>query len=412
MGKLFDVDIIPSNNFDKQQDYIELMKNYFNDAYSGKPKPKAYVKTFGCQQNVSDSEKIKGILNLAGYDVSDILEDCDLILYNTCAVRENAEDKVFGNIGYLKHIKDGNPNLIIALCGCMMEQDHVVEKVKNSYPYVDLVFGTNSIHLIPQFLYKIINDRKRVFEKSNIDNLLPEGIPSKREDNSKAWVPIMYGCDNFCTYCVVPYVRGRERSRNSKNIINEVTNLVSQGCEEITLLGQNVNSYGKGLEERINFPELLRMINNIPGEFKIKFMTSHPKDCSKELIDTIAECSKISHNLHLPVQSGSNRILNLMNRKYTVQEYMDLIDYAKSKIKDLILSTDIIVGFPGETYEDFLETLELLRYIKFNFLFNFIYSKRSGTVAAQMPDPISESEKHKWFNELLDVQNQISKERK
>ena len=394
---------ISKDDFKNQRKYIEFLSNLNNK------KKIACVKTFGCQQNVADSEKIKGILDKLGYVLSQDPEQADLIIYNTCAVRENAEDRVFGNTGALKNLKQSKKDIIIGLCGCMTQQEHIVDKIKQSYPQVDLILGTHSLHLLPELLYRVIINQKRVIDINNRDGLFPEDIPVLRDSDKKAWVPIMSGCDNFCTYCIVPYVRGRERSRASRDIINEIKDLINLGYCEITLLGQNVNSYGKGLEEKINFSQLLKNINNLPGDFEISFMTSHPKDCSKELIDTIAESNKISKHLHLPVQSGSNKILKLMNRKYNIQEYKDLVDYAKSKIKNLILSSDIIVGFPGETYEDFLETKEIIKYIKYDFLYSFIYSKRNGTIAAKMTDIVSEKEKHQWLSELLKLQEEIKK---
>lgn len=400
--------MISENDFQEQKKYIDLLKQINKNAKTTKEKT-ACVITYGCQQNVADSEKIKGILDSAGYVFSDDINDCNLIIYNTCAVRENAEDRVFGNTGKLKHLKKANKDLIICLCGCMIQQEHVTLKMKKSYPQVDLMLGTHSIHLLPQHLYKAVWEKVKVVDIENRDGIFPESVPIFRDDKEKAWVPIMCGCDNFCTYCVVPYVRGREYSRKPKDIIAEVENLVSQGYKEIVLLGQNVNSYGKGLEEQVNFSDLLRKLNSIPGRFEIGFMTSHPKDCTKQLIDTIASCEKVSKHLHLPVQSGSNRILKLMNRKYSIEQYKELVDYAKSKIKNLVLSSDIIVGFPGEKYEDFVKTKEIIEYVKYDFLFNFIYSKRVGTVAANMPDNVSAQEKHRWFSELLQLQERLTK---
>lgn len=399
---------ILQGDFDKQRAYIDLVKKINEDKknLTGKT-PVACVKTFGCQQNVADSEKIKGIASSMGYVIDENIENADFVIYNTCAVRENAEDRVFGNTGMLKKLKKNNPNMVIGLCGCMMQQPHIVKKIKQSYPQVDLIMGTHALHLLPQLLYKILDGKTKVIDIEDRDGIFPEGLPILRDEKDHAWVPIMYGCDNFCTYCIVPYVRGREKSRKSIDVINEVKTLVNNGYKKITLLGQNVNSYGKGLEEKINFNNLLRKINEIPGEFEVGFMTSHPKDCSKELIDTISECDKISKHLHLPVQCGSDRILKLMNRKYTINEYKNLIDYAKEKINGLILSTDIIVGFPGETYEDFVKTKEIVEYVKYDFLYTFIYSRRVGTVAADMKDFVSSEEKHKWFDELLKLQEDI-----
>lgn len=400
--------LISLNDFENQQKYVKLIEDINKKwVIETGEKKRACVVTYGCQQNVADSQKIKGILLLLGYELSQDMNGVDLILFNTCAVRENAEDRVFGNVGKLKNLKKTNKNLIIGLCGCMMQQKHVVDKIKRSYPYVDLIIGTHSLYLLPQLLYQVIINHKKLVDINDREGLFPEDLPVYRQDKNNCLVPIMYGCDNFCTYCIVPFVRGRERSRRSRDVINEVKLVISQGYKNITLLGQNVNSYGKGLEEDINFSELLRELNELPGEFIIDFMTSHPKDCGEELIETIASCNKVSKHLHLPLQSGSNRILNLMNRKYSVEGYKELIDMAKSKIANLVLSTDIIVGFPGETYDDFLKTLEVINYVKYDFLFTFIYSKRVGTVAANFRDEIPIEEKHKWFSELIKLQDKI-----
>lgn len=392
-------------------EYIDKIKLLFSETFPMSA-PKAFVHTYGCQQSVADGEKFKGILSVMGYTFTDAPEDADIVLYNTCAVRENAEQRVFGNIGYLKSLKEKNRDKIICVCGCMTEQKHIAEKLKKSYPYVDIILGTNAFAEFPKILFnKLICHKK--YNNSSVsfsDMPITEGLPTLRENSFKAYVPIMFGCDNFCSYCIVPFVRGRERSRRSEDILNEIKNLILQGYKEFTLLGQNVNSYGKGLEENINFSALLRRINELDGDFKIRFMTSHPKDCTRELIDTIAECDKVSKHLHLPVQSGSDRILKLMNRKYDSAHYLELIDYAKSKIKDLTLTSDIIVGFPGETYEDFKETLELIKTVRYTNLFTFIYSKREGTVAAKLEDCVEYSEKSKWFTELLETQKIIGRE--
>lgn len=367
--------------------------------------PVAHVHSFGCQQNVSDGEKIKGMLAMMGYGFSNSADDADLVLFNTCAVRENAEDRVFGNLGALKHNKRRKPDMLIGVCGCMVQQEHITERIKKSFPYVDLVFGTHVLHTLPQLIYEAMTTHKRQISIPQMDGVIAEGIPLRRESTLKASIPIMYGCNNFCTYCIVPYVRGRERSRDPEDILNEARQLVESGCKELLLLGQNVNSYGRGTD--VDFPELLRRINAIPGEFKICYMSSHPKDATRELIDTIAECEKVTRHFHLPVQSGSSRILKLMNRSYTREHYLELINYAKERIPDVALTSDIIVGFPGETYEDFQETLSLIREVKYDSLFTFIYSPRRGTKAAEMPDPIPQEEKGKWFRELLEVQQEI-----
>ncbi len=370
--------------------------------------PLAYTHSYGCQQNVSDGEKINGMLAKMGYGFTDNPDEADFILYNTCAVRENAENRVFGNLGALKHLKNRNPDLIIAVCGCMVQQGHIADRIKKTFPFVDLVFGTHVLHKFPEYLYSIFAEGKRVFMTPESEGVICEGIPVKRDSNFKASVPIMYGCNNFCTYCIVPYVRGRERSRAPEEIISEVKGLVENGYKEILLLGQNVNSYGK--DGNLDFKGLLKELDNLDGEFKISFMTSHPKDCTFELIDTIADSKHISWHLHLPVQSGSDRILKLMNRHYDVEKYRSLVEYARKRIPDIQLTTDIIVGFPGETYEDFCETLTLMKEIKYDSAFTFIYSKRSGTKAAEMDDPVSEEEKGKWFRELLEVQGQAGEE--
>ena len=374
-------------------------------------KPLAYIHTYGCQQNVADSEKIKGMLHLCGFDFTEDAEDADFILFNTCAVREHAEDRVFGNVGALKNIKRRHPSVTIALCGCMMEQEHVAERIKRSYPFVSLVFGTRSLYHFPELLYNVLLTGTRTFERNVAEKTVCESLPVLRDGSFKGWLPIMYGCDNFCSYCIVPYVRGRERSRSSKAVIAEAKDMIEKGYKDITLLGQNVNSYGKGLDENINFAKLLKEIDKIPGDYRLRFMTSHPKDCSKELIDTIAEGTHISNHLHLPFQSGSDRILKLMNRKYDRAKYLEIVNYAKEKIKDVSLTSDIIVGFPGETYEEFSETVTLVEQANFTSMFTFIFSPREGTKAAAMPDPVSREEKGKWFRELLDAQEKVAAKR-
>lgn len=375
--------------------------------------PLAYVRTYGCQQNVADSEQIKGLLGQMGYDFTENPEEADFILFNTCAVREHAEDRVFGNVGALKSLKRKHPSVLIALCGCMMEQKHIAERIYKSFPFVGLVFGTNCIHQLPKLMYDCLVDGKRLVFRGNDDTTVYENIPVKRDGTFKAWLPIMYGCDNFCTYCIVPYVRGRERSRNPEIIISQAKELIAKGYKEITLLGQNVNSYGKGLptEDKMTFAQLISEIDKIDGEYILRFMTSHPKDCSKELIDTIAESRHISVHLHLPFQSGSDRILKQMNRRYDREKYLEIINYAKEKIPQLSLTSDIIVGFPGETYEDFKQTLSLVEEVGFTSLFTFIYSPRNGTPAAKMADPVSYEEKNRWFQELLSLQEKISAKR-
>ncbi len=372
---------------------------------------KAYIRTYGCQQNVSDGEKFKGYAVEMGYTLTDSAADADLILYNTCAVRENAEDRVFGNLGALKHQKEKNPGMLIGVCGCMTQQEHIANKIKKSYPHVDLIFGTHLLAEFPRLVFEALSDGKRVLDLSEHTFDIPENLPVKREGGCKTSMPIMYGCNNFCTYCIVPYVRGRERSRKSDAIIKEFTELVDAGYKEIMLLGQNVNSYGKGLEEDITFPQLLDQLAGIPGDFRIRFMTSHPKDATKELIDVIAKHDKICKHFHLPVQCGSDRILKQMNRHYDTEQYLKLIDYAREKMPEISFTSDIIVGFPGEQREDFEATLDLIRRVEYDSLYTFIYSPRVGTPAASMPDPISAAEKSRWFRELLEVQNEIGPKR-
>ena len=401
--------LVSSAELDEQKQFAIKVNSVVSAMYD--EKPKACVITYGCQQNVADSEKLKGMLELMGYDFTDDRFEAKLIIFNTCAVREHAEDRVFGNVGSLKSYKRKNPDAVLALCGCMMQQQHIADKIKKSYPFVDLVFGTHVVHRFPQLLCKTLTGKKRVFEIPDTDGVIAEGIPVKRDADSKAWLPIMYGCNNFCSYCIVPYVRGRERSREKAEIIKEFKELVCQGYKEITLLGQNVNSYGKDLAPSVSFASLLRELNDLDGDFRIRFMTSHPKDCTKELIETMASCDKVAQHLHLPFQSGSDRVLKAMNRKYTRSQYMELINYARELMGDeLSVTSDVIVGFPGETYEDFKQTLSLVEEVKATSLFTFIFSPRKGTPAAEMDDPVSREEKSKWFKELTDLQERISAE--
>lgn len=391
----------------EQSKYSDKVSSLLSKRYS--EKPLACVVTYGCQQNVADSEHIKGMLEKMGYGFTQDRLSAKLIIFNTCAVREHAEDRVFGNVGALKKYKLKNPDVIVALCGCMMQQKHIAQKIKESYPFVDLVYGTHVVHKLPELLFNALTRRKRVFEIPDVDGVIAEGLPVKRDNDKKAWLPIMYGCNNFCSYCVVPYVRGRERSRQVEDVIKEFKSLVAEGYKEITLLGQNVNSYGKDLEPKVSFSQLLRTLNDLDGDFRIRFMTSHPKDCTKELLETMAECDKVATHLHLPFQSGNNRVLKAMNRGYTREKYLELIRYAKELMGDnLSITSDIIVGFPGETYDEFLDTVSLIKEIKATSLFTFIYSPRVGTPAAKMDDPVSYEDKSKWLRELLAVQEDIS----
>lgn len=377
-------------------------------AQNGRPRL-ALTETYGCQQNENDTERIRGMLFEAGFEFTDDAKIADVVIYNTCAVRENAEQKVFGRLGILKHIKEERRDMIIAVCGCMVQQEHITEKIKSVHEHVDLVFGTHALYKMPELLYKAMHQKKTVVDIEPSDGAIAEDIPILRDDSKKAWVSVMYGCNNFCSYCIVPYVRGRERSRTPEAVLNEVKELVKNGCTEIALLGQNVNSYGKDLDIEIDFADLMRMVNEIEGVERIRFMTSHPKDLSDKLIQTIAECDKVCKQLHLPFQAGSDNILNQMNRKYTKAEYLEKIEKAKKAIPNLSLSTDVIVGFPTETNEDFEETLDVLRQVEFDNIFSFIYSRREGTPAAKLDFVLSEEEIHSNFNRLLEVQNEISK---
>lgn len=391
----------------KQNEYKEKVHTVLCARFGDKT-PKAFVHTYGCQGNVADSEHIKGMLVEMGYELCNAPEEADIIIYNTCAIREHAEDRVFGNVGALKRLKSENPNLIIALCGCMVQQPHITEKLKESYPFVSLIFGTHVLHRLPELLSKVLCSGKRVFCIDDSDGVIAEGMPNSRDSGENAWLPIMYGCNNFCTYCIVPYVRGRERSRDIKTVLFEAKQLINQGYKKLTLLGQNVNSYGKDSETAVDFSELLKRIDAIEGDFTFDFMTSHPRDCSERLIDTLASSKHFCGHLHLPVQSGNNRILKEMNRHYTRERYLELVHYAKEKMPDIDLTTDIIVGFPGETYEEFLDTVSLVKEVEYGSMFTFIFSPRNGTRAASMPDPVPKAEKSRWFSELLKVQEEIA----
>jgi len=378
----------------------------------------ACVDTYGCQQNEADSERMRGMLTEMGYTITDS-EDADVLIINTCAVRENAENRVFGTIGRLVHTKRKNPSQIIILAGCMGGEEKVREKIKRSYKHVDAVLDTTSFWRLPEVILGILEGDERVAELNTVngkvspDSRIAEGMPVQRVVPHKAGISVMYGCNNFCSYCIVPYVRGRERSRRSADILREVREVVADGCKDIMLLGQNVKSYGKDFaaaegESELDFAGLLHEISKIDGDFLVRFMTSHPKDASFRLFDIMASSPKIARQLHLPVQSGSNRILRLMNRRYTRESYMELIRYARKAMPDIVLTSDIIVGFPGETEEDFIQTLELVREVEYDSLFTFIYSKRTGTPAAEMEDPATDGEKSDRFNRLIELQNSIS----
>ena len=371
-------------------------------------KPMVNITTWGCQMNEHDSENIFGMLEKMGYGVTEEQSDADLIIYNTCAVRENAELKVYGNLHVLKKYKEKNPDLVIAVCGCMMQQPHVVEEIKNKYPHVNLVFGTHNIYKFPELLNTVIESDEAMYDIWDIDGRIIEGLPTQRKHDIKAFVNIMYGCNNFCTYCIVPYTRGRERSRNPEDIITEAKKLVEGGVKEITLLGQNVNSYGKTFEPQYPFHRLLEDMNNIEGLERIRFMTSHPKDISDELIDAISNLEKVCESLHLPVQSGSSRVLKEMRRYYTKEDYLSIIDKVKEKVDGIGLTTDIMVGFPGETEEDFAHTLDVVRKAQYDLAFTFLYSVRKGTVAENMDNHIDEDVKKDRFDRLLAVVNEAA----
>ncbi len=394
--------------FSEQIEYIEKVKPLAENIYG---EPKACVNTFGCQQNVSDSEHFKGMLSAMGYTITENPEEADFVLFNTCAVREHAEDRVYGNIGTMKRLKQARKNMIVAVCGCMAQQQKVADRIKQSYPYVDLVFGTQVLHKLPEFIYRRLSGSGRIFDNSTEITEIVEGIPVSRDKSVRGWLPIMYGCNNFCTYCIVPYVRGRERSRASSEIIAEAKSMIESGIKDITLLGQNVNSYGKTLDEDINFSRLLRKINALEGDFRIRFMTSHPKDCTEELLTTMAECEKVCHQLHLPFQSGNSRVLKAMNRHYDRETYLKLIKKAKELMPDITLTSDVIVGFPGGTYEEFCDTVSLIKEVEYNSLFTFIFSPRPNTPAEKMEDNVSRAEKGRWFDELLAAQDEIGRKK-
>jgi len=370
----------------------------------------ACVVTYGCQQNEADSERIAGMLEEMGYTLVESEADADIIIVNTCAVRDHAEKRALSITGGYKHLKEKNRDLIIGIGGCMVSKSDMSEKIKHSYPYVDFVFGTEKICDLPKIIFGVMENGKRMFVPNTGDAIVPEGLPVHRESGYKAWVSIMYGCNNFCTYCIVPYVRGRERSRRPDDVIKEVRELVFSGYKEITLLGQNVNSYGKDLDEKCDFATLLRRISKIDGDYIIRFMSSHPKDASKELIDVMAEEKHIAKQFHLPLQSGSDALLKAMNRHYDMDQYLSLIDYMRLKIPDIAISSDLIVGFPGETEEDFEMTLDAIKKIRYDMLFTFIYSKRTGTPAAEMENQIDEKIKGERFSRLLATQEPIAEQ--
>lgn len=365
-----------------------------------------HIVTYGCQMNEEDSEKMSGMLKSMGYEKTENRDEASIIIFNTCCVRENAENRVYGNLGELKKVKKRNPNLVIAICGCMMQQEGMADKILKTFPYVDIIFGTHNAYKFPEYLNRVKTEGVQVKEILDKETKIVEGIPIDRESSIKAFVTIMYGCNNFCTYCVVPYVRGRERSRKSEDILNEVKDLVSKGYKEVTLLGQNVNSYGKGLEEDINFAKLLRKVNEIEGLERIRFMSSHPKDLTEEVIMAVKECDKVCEQIHLPVQSGSDTMLKAMNRHYDRATYLSLVNKIKEEIPGCSITTDIIVGFPGESEEDIQDTIDLVKEVKYDSAFTFIYSRRNHTPADKMENQIPEEVKHERFNRLVEAVNE------
>ena len=402
-----DVNLLVEN-----KEYIERLRAW-NDDYekqSGKRRG-VFVTTFGCQQNEADSEKLTGFAISLGYVPVGSPDEADLLLVNTCAIREHAEQKALSTIGQYKHLKAQNPQMLLGVCGCMVTQEHRVNDIKFRYPYVDFVFGTSSLHRLPQVICEKLEKGKRVYCPEEKEYLVYEGIPIHRENSYRAWVSIMYGCNNFCSYCIVPYVRGRERSRPSDAIYHEVKALVDEGYRDITLLGQNVNSYGKDLEEACDFADLIARLSTIEGDYKLHFMTSHPKDATHKLIDVMAGNKHIANHFHLPLQSGSDGILHKMNRRYDTEKYLGTVSYMREKMPDVAITTDIIVGFPGETEADFEATLAMLKRVKFDMIYSFIYSPRKGTPAAEMEDQIAPEVQKKRFERLLALQNEISLEK-
>ena len=399
---------VPMEKIEEQDRFIEAIAEQNSRYYAiHQVKPKYIIQTFGCQMNEHDSEKLCAMLDSMGYEQGMMVDECDLIIYNTCAVRENAELKVFGNLGHLKLAKRKNPDLKIAVCGCMMQQPHVVKEIKSKYKHVDLVFGTHNLYKFPELLTKSIESEKLLVDVWDVDGEVVEGLKSNRKFELKAFVNIMYGCNNFCTYCIVPYTRGRERSRTPEDIINEIKELVENGTKEITLLGQNVDSYGKTLENPMTFAQLLYEVNKIDGLERIRFMTSHPKDISDEVIYAIRDCEKVCEFLHLPVQCGSSSLLKVMNRHYTKEQYLEIIEKAKKEVPAIAFSTDLMIGFPGETEEDLLDTIDVVEKVRYDSAFTFIYSKRKGTPAAEMENQIPEDVKHERFNRVLERVNAI-----
>ncbi len=397
-------------DIEAQNGYMAQVREYCEQlALANGERPKVFVLTLGCQQNQSDSEKLMGMAEAMGYEPTEDPEDAHLIVVNTCAIREHAEKRALSLIGQYKHIKAKRSELVIAVCGCMPAQEHRRNDIKHRYPYVDLLFGTSVIYRFPEFLCQKIKIKKRVLRDDMSEHIVAEDIPARRDSNYRAWVSVMYGCNNFCSYCIVPYVRGRERSRRAEEIIKEVRELVELGYREITLLGQNVNSYGKDLDGGVNFAGLLRELDKIEGDYWLQFMTSHPKDATTELIDVMAASKHIAHHFHLPMQSGNDKVLRAMNRRYDIEKFMGIVDYIREKMPDATISSDIIVGFPGESDEEFEDTLGAVRRAKFDMVFSFIYSARKGTPAAEM-EQLDDKLKSQRFDRLLAEQNAVSLE--
>ncbi len=403
--------LLTEDKFAEQEDYIQKIKklNVLFETEHRRPRY-AFTQTYGCQQNESDTEKINGMLIKMGFVLVSEKNEADLILLNTCAVREHAEQKVFGTVGALVHLKKKNPSLIIAMCGCMVSQQHIRQQIRQKYKHVTFVFDTSAIWRFPENLYNVFMGKDMLVDAGHDDGIVIEDIPVKRLSKYKAWVPIMTGCNNFCSYCIVPYVRGREKSRKREDVLNEIEALVLSGYKEIVLLGQNVNSYHKDIDDSYDFADLLKDINRIEGDFIVRFMTSHPKDASHKLFDIMAECHKIERHIHLPFQSGSDDILKSMNRKYTSGEYLALVEYARKKVPGITFTSDVIVGFPGESDDDFEKTLDLIRKVGFCGLYMFIYSKRKGTPAAKMENQVSDDDKKHRFMRLTELQRQVSEE--
>lgn len=396
---------ISKEDIAKQMQFIDLIKNKFNPSNK-----KYYINTYGCQMNVHDSEKLIGMLEKMGYTAAASNREADVIIFNTCCVREHAETKVFGNVGALKDYKKQNPDVIICVCGCMMQQKDVADDLARKFKHVDLIFGTHNLHNFPELIYDVLEDKNQIVDVREDDGTIAEGIPAQRKEGIHAYVNIMYGCNNFCSYCIVPYVRGRERSRNADDIIKEINDLCAMGYKEVTLLGQNINSYGLDMENGITFAKLLRRVNDETDILRIRFMTSHPKDLSDELIKAMGELNKVCHHLHLPVQAGSDIILKNMNRKYTTAHYYSLLEKLRNTVPDIEITTDIIVGFPGETDENFEETKNFVKKVMFNGAYTFKYSPRKGTAAAEMPDQVPEAIKKQRLNELNSIMTKLVNE--